>query len=124
MKLHHFAIEVSDIDQSLEFYTQKLGFSVITPKKAEKDYFYANISLQSEVELELIQIKDKKRAKPTKVLRCPHLALESFDFDQDLKELISKGVEIFDGPHEIPGDVKIVTILDPDHTRIDIGQRL
>ena len=50
--------------------------------------------------------------------------METDDFDKMLKQLIEKGVKIFDGPYIIPGDVKILTILDPDNYRIDIGQLL
>lgn len=128
MKIHHFGLEVQNIDKSISFYTEKLGFKVQTPKTATEDgkFFYVNIKL-GDAELELIEIRDKN-AKAKKISSypklCPHIGLESFDFDQDFKLLIEKGVKIFDGPHVIPNDVKIVTILDPDNYRIDIGQIL
>jgi catechol 2,3-dioxygenase-like lactoylglutathione lyase family enzyme len=130
MKIHHFAIEVECIDKSLEFYTEKLCFKIKTPLKYTEDglYAYANIDLGGS-ELELIQLlKDNHEANKEKHFSnpalCPHIALESFDFERDLLELKKKGVKIFDGPHVFPGDVKIVTILDPDNYRIDIGQIL
>jgi len=127
MKIHHFAIEVKDIDKSIEFYTKKLDFIIKTPKTQTEDnkYLYVNIGLGG-VELELIQILDKQTQKKEKSTprMCPHIALESDDFDRDFEELKKRGVLIFDGPHVIPNDVKMLTILDPDSYRIDIGQLL
>ncbi len=122
MKLHHFAIQVNDIDKSIKFYTEKLGFKIKTPKSVDRNYFYSNLVLNSDVELEIIQIKGEMIEKRDKPPICPHIALESSDFEKDLHILKEKGVKIFDGPYIIPNDVKIVTILDPDNYRIDIGQ--
>jgi len=127
MKIHHFAIEVNNINESLDFYTEKLGFKIKTPIKSSEDglYYYVNIDLGGS-ELELIQVLNKgtKKQKTSKSSICPHIALESFDLERDLLELKKRGVKIFDGPHFFPGDVQIVTVLDPDNYRIDIGQLL
>jgi catechol 2,3-dioxygenase-like lactoylglutathione lyase family enzyme len=124
MKIHHFAIEVSNIDRSAEFYVQKLGFRMKTPKKSTEDglYTYMNLDLGA-AELELIEIKGKKKRqhKQTPPM-CPHIGLETDDFERDLDLLKKRGISIFDGPHIIPNDVKFLTILDPDQYRIDIGQ--
>ena len=128
MKLHHFAIQVKDIDKSIEFYTEKLGFMIKTPKTLTEDkkYLYANVSLGG-AELEFIQIQNSKKTKDkeeSKPQICPHIGLESDDFDRDFSLLQKRGVSVFDGPHVIPNDVKMLTILDPDNYRIDIGQLL
>jgi len=129
MKIHHFAIQVKDIDNSAKFYTEQLGFKIKTPKTTTEDglYTYLNLDLDG-AELELIQIHDKSVKKENRNISnppmCPHIALESNDFDKDLELLKKRGVKIFDGPHIIPNDVKMLTILDPDGYRIDIGQLL
>ncbi|MEI6242765.1 MAG: VOC family protein [Chlamydiota bacterium] len=122
MKIHHFAIEVSNIDRSAEFY-QKLGFQTKTPKTLTKDglYSYMNLDLGG-AELELIEIHQNKTKKAISPPICPHIGLETNNFEKDLQLLHERGVTIFDGPHIIPNDVKIVTILDTDNYRIDIGQ--
>lgn len=45
MKLHHFGIEVKDIDKSIAFYIEKLGFTIDVPKTREKNVnvLYANL---------------------------------------------------------------------------------
>jgi catechol 2,3-dioxygenase-like lactoylglutathione lyase family enzyme len=100
MRIHHFGLEVQNIEKSISFYTEKLGFKIQTHKTATKDgiYFYVNIKL-GDAELELIEIRDKNsKAKKNSSFPqlCPHIGLESFDFDQDLKLLLEKGVKIFD----------------------------
>ena len=35
MKIDHFAYEVSDLDASIRFYTQKLGFKVLFEKMVD-----------------------------------------------------------------------------------------
>ena len=128
MKIHQFGIEVKDIDKSIEFYTEKLDFIIKTPKTLTEDkkYLYANLSLGG-AELEVIQIMDNSKTdkeEDSLPSLCPHIGLESDDFDSDFELLKKRGVSIFDGPHVIPNDVKMLTILDPDGYKIDIGQLL
>jgi catechol 2,3-dioxygenase-like lactoylglutathione lyase family enzyme len=129
MKLHHFAIEVKDIDRSIAFYIEILGFKISVPKSHEKNInaLYTNLSCGNDVTLEFIQYLDKdfdRNINISNPQQCPHIAMGTHDFDAVLQNLQEKGVKIFDGPHIIPGDVKILTILDPDNYRIDIGQLL
>lgn len=130
MKIHHFGIQVKNIDKSIKFYTEKLGFKIKTLKTTTEDglYTYSNLDLNG-AELELVQIHSKEKInKDNKSIYnppiCPHIGLESDDFDKDLEFFKKNGVKIFDGPHVIPNDVKFLTILDPDGYRIDIGQLL
>lgn len=126
MKIHHFAIQVKDLDKSIEFYTQKLGFKVKTPKTLTQDgkYSFANLALHDgEAEIELVQTLNEDFNKSHTPTIFPHIALESADFDKDLQMLKKRGLQIF-GPHIIPNDVKFMTILDPDNYQIDIGQLL
>ncbi|MFA6409210.1 MAG: VOC family protein [Gammaproteobacteria bacterium] len=129
MKLHHFGIEVKDIDKSMDFYIKNLGFEISVPKSyAESiNLWYTNLSCGNEVTLELVQYIDKIFSRNIDVSNpplCPHIAMETDDFDGVLEKLQKQNIKIFDGPHIIPGDVKILTILDPDNYRIDIGQLL
>lgn len=128
MKIHHFGLEVKDIDISIKFYTEKLGFKIKTKKTTTMDgrYTYSYLELNGSM-LELVQmhLKDKIQKNDNKTVSlCPHIGLESDDFEKDLNLLKQNKVKIFDGPHIIPNDIKILTILDPDGYRIDIGQVL
>jgi catechol 2,3-dioxygenase-like lactoylglutathione lyase family enzyme len=133
MNFHHFGINVEDIDNSIAFYTQILGFRIITPKTKVDDkfpgvesHYYAYLMGDSGAVLELIQFCDKllRKNKNGATPISPHLGLETDDFDATLKVLQNNNVEIIDGPHIAEGDAKYLTILDPDEYRIDIGQVL
>ena len=129
---HHFALEVTDIDKSIAFYTDKLGFKIHiqktkvdkNPKADVENLFYAYLEANSGSYLELIEFCEKKEKQQILHKNCPHIGLETNDFEATLKLLEKNNVEIFDGPHIIPGDVKILSILDPDGYRIDVGQLL
>lgn len=129
MKIHHFGLQVKDIDKTIKFYTEKLGFIIKIPKTLSEDgkYLYSYLALaDSEVKIEFVQIQKKplKKKNPLFPDLFPHIALETKDFDKDLKLLSEKEVKIFERPIVIPNDVKMMTILDPDNYRIDIGQLL
>ena len=132
MKLHHFAIEVKNIDESIAFYTEKLGFKIdskikigkSSPKTGTDDLFYVYLKYNSGVCLELVEIWNKREDRKVAHGVCPHIAIATDNFENTLKTLENNNVEIFDGPHIISDDVKIVIILDPDGYRIDIVQLL
>jgi catechol 2,3-dioxygenase-like lactoylglutathione lyase family enzyme len=126
MKIHHFAIEVNDLKKSIKFYTEKLWFKVTRDPITTQDgkYSFAYIDLGG-VLLELVQVNDPKKKNIFSFTPiCPHIGLQSLDFDKDYKKLIEKGIEIVEGPTVLPHDVKMVTFLDPDNYRIDLGQLL
>ena len=123
MKIHHFAIEVSNIEVSIDFYVNILGFVIKAPKRTSSDgeYSYVNIDLFG-TELELIEYHKLKINKINKAKITPHLGIESFDIEKDILTLKKNNIKIIDGPHKIINDVIKLTILDPDGYRIDIGQ--
>lgn len=125
MKIHHFGIKVDNIDKSIKFYTEQLGFKIKTPKKTSDDgvYTFSNLDLNG-AELEIVQVNEKnKKIKKKEISYFPHFGLESYDLEKDLETLKKRGVKIFEGPIVIPNDVKMFSILDPDNYRIDIGQK-
>ena len=45
MKIHHFAIEVKNIDVSIDFYEKILGFKQVRPKTTSQDGMHTSINL-------------------------------------------------------------------------------
>ncbi len=119
MKIHHFALYVTDLDKSVDFYVNKLGLTLKVDRRADN---FVNVDLNG-AEIELIKIPEDKTMH-LKAELCPHLAFESDNIDNEIALCKEKGIPIFDGPLEIPNDVKMFTILDPDGYRIDFGQLL
>jgi len=122
MILHHFALQVKNLEHSIDFYTNILGFSIKETDTRRDGYIYLDLN-DSGVLLELIQMDEGKNINPNQT-PCPHVALQTNNLDKVLQILKERGLVDFDGPYIIPNDVKILSLFDPDNYTIDIGQRL
>ncbi|KQC13577.1 MAG: hypothetical protein APR63_08310 [Desulfuromonas sp. SDB] len=122
MRMHHFAIQVSDINKSVDFYTKILGFKIVETDTRNDGYVYLDLN-NSGVLLELVSIDENKNIYSDQN-PSPHLALESIDLDKDFQILKERGLVNFDGPYVVQNDVKILSVFDPDNYKIDIGQKL
>jgi catechol 2,3-dioxygenase-like lactoylglutathione lyase family enzyme len=115
-KLDHIALEVSDLDRAIAFYTEKMGF-VLKSRATNQAQQEAYSFLASEGTcLELISdLKKTYHAAPT-VQRpyCPHICFKTDDMKKTLQELEEKQIEIVQGPFEIAGEETWVYFSDPD----------
>jgi len=131
MKIHHFAYEVSDMDASMRFYTEKLGFKVQSAKVVDTQQHEAFAILESDGgRLELVQAlsetNEPQSFDPVSVRphACPHLALQGEDFDRALARLAEEGLPLLHGPFEVPGVVRWLYFCDPDRNVIEFIQDL
>jgi catechol 2,3-dioxygenase-like lactoylglutathione lyase family enzyme len=131
MKIHHFAYEVSDMDASMRFYTQKLGFKIQMDKVVDEHQHEAFAILESDGgRLELVQaLSDANEPQPFQPVSirphaCPHLALQVEDFDRALATLAAEGLPLLHGPFEVPNVVKWLYFCDPDGNVIEFIQDL
>ena len=116
----HGAFRVSNLESSIKFYTEKLGFTFLfqntSPEHHEK---YAFLEYNG-ARLELIDTTDavyqpKMPEKPY----CPHLCFETDDMDGVIDMLKENGIELLDGPNEIPGSEKWLYFTDPDYNVLE-----
>ncbi len=126
MKVDHFAFRVSDLDASIQFYTEMLGLT-LTSKTVDEKHGEAFAFLELDGgNLELLQLLNEPNyplydiAKPF----CPHLALVSDDLDAMVAQLNMQKIPIVKGPLEIPDMVKWLYIADPDKNIIEYVQWL
>lgn len=128
MKIDHFAFEVSDLEASTRFYCDNLGFRVQISFVDENIHETLVVLELDGGKLELIQVLDEynqpKSFEPVTVRPhfCPHLALETDDFEKSLAQIHENGLEIVKGPLEIPGLVKWLYLADPDQNIIEVFQ--
>jgi lactoylglutathione lyase len=126
VKNDHMAFRVSNMDQSIQFYTQTLGlrllFRNVNPDEQED---YAILELEGG-NLELIQRLDGLPFEPPEIKPpyCPHLAFTSDDMDETLKMIAEKHIPVVTGPLEIEGAEKWIYIHDPDNNVIEYIQWL
>lgn len=124
-KLDHIALEVSDMDTSIEFYTKKLGFSFVSrtvDQKEKEEFCY----LESEgFSLELLVDQTKKDFDKNKIQRpfCPHIYFATDSLEKKIDELKLKGIEIIRGPLIIENEVTWAYFTDPDNNVLEYIQR-
>jgi len=135
--LDHVAIRVADLTASIAFYTEKLGlkflFQQSDPAHGEAFAYLEMVGAN----LELLQLLDTTCADegatgrepawkppPIESPYCPHIAFETTDLDQQVRQLRESNVPIVAGPLEIPGSVRWLYIHDPDHNIIEYIEHL
>jgi lactoylglutathione lyase len=123
-KYDHMAFQVSNMDVAIQFYVEKLGFTlssraVNTDEREE----YAFLAL-GDLRLELIQdLEQKDYQKPQiKPPYCPHLAIETDDMERAVGRLREREVPIIRGPLEIAGEETWVYFRDPDNNVLEYIQ--
>lgn len=120
MPIDHAAFQVADLDRSIDFYREVLGFDhLFTTLDLEHCERYAYFELGGG-KLELLQSLDSQgrpiayEPPAPKPPYCPHLALDAEDLDRIVESLEAKGVPILGGPYETHGKVKWLYLADPD----------
>ena len=130
MKIDHFAFEVSDLDASLKFYVDKLGFKLETTFMDLQEHETLAVVETAGGKLELIQVLDEnnqpQRFEPVVVRKhfCPHLALQVDDIEKTLANVKRQDVALVRGPLEISSIVKWFYVCDPDQNVIEFFQDL
>ena len=115
-KLDHIALEVSNIDKAIDFYTIKLDFSLISRavnEEQQEEYCF----LESEgTSLELITDLKKNYKTKKKVERpyCPHICFATDNMEETVKDILAKDIKIIHGPLEIKDEETWVYFSDPD----------
>jgi catechol 2,3-dioxygenase-like lactoylglutathione lyase family enzyme len=127
LEADHFALEVSDMDRAIGFYTHILGLELISRSVSEEERTeYAFLTLAGG-NLELVRLLDKDTGSlqgAKKPPYCPHIALRSDSMDQTISMLKEKQVHIIEGPFAIKGIVKWVYFSDPDNNVLEFVQWL
>jgi len=122
-RIDHIEIIPSDLERSIKFYTEILGFNVKSRHKVDmpplQEVVY--IELNGTV-IEFLDVKDAQAgaADPWQV-GYRMMALEVEDMDQAVAYLKSKGIEPSRGPVDL-GTAKRGEIKDPDGLSIELRQ--
>jgi catechol 2,3-dioxygenase-like lactoylglutathione lyase family enzyme len=100
-RVDHLAIGVSDLDRSVGFYGDMLGFEEFLRFNSKMPGI-RRISLMRlrEMVIELIELEDPKDFKEDPVMPgFKHLCLLVADFDREYGRLKELGVRVLEGPH-------------------------
>jgi len=122
-KLLHTRMRVSDMEQTVAFYTEVLGLEVLERKTSPRGSHLAFLKVPDSEELiELCSFPASGAVQVQEDL--VHLAFEVEDMDHTIQELNSKGIPITDGPTTSSSGSRFIFIDAPDGYEIELIQRL
>lgn len=119
LKLLHTRMRVSDLDQSIRFYTTVLGLEVMERKSSPRGSQLAFLKVPNSEEL--IELASFPPSGPVKVPEdLVHLAFQVENLDQTIASLKAKGVSITDGPTHTSSGSRFIFIDAPDGYEIEL----
>ncbi|ALA56960.1 VOC family protein [Nitrospira moscoviensis] len=121
-KLLHTRMRVSDLDETIRFYTNVLGLDVIERKTSPRGSQLAFLKAPNSDEL--IELTSFPPSGPVKVQEdLVHLAFQVESLDQTIAALNAKGVPITDGPTKTSSGSRFIFIDAPDGYEIELIER-
>lgn len=121
-KLLHTRMRVSDIQQTIDFYTQVLGLEVVERKTSPRGSHLAFLKVPNSEEL--IELCSFPPSGPVKVQEdLVHLAFEVDNLDQTIDTLNARGIKITDGPTRSSSGSRFIFIDAPDGYEVELIER-
>ncbi len=122
-RIDHVEIIPSDVEKTIDFYTEIMGFKIKSRRKVEASPLEEVIFL--ELDDTVIELMAVKNPAPVSTERWQvgfkAIAIEVEDMDRAVEYLKRKGVEITGGPITL-GTSKRAEIKDPDGLTIELRQ--
>ncbi|MGH7259794.1 MAG: VOC family protein [Nitrospiraceae bacterium] len=121
-KLLHTRMRVSDMDQTITFYTDVLGLEVMERKTSPRGSHLAFLKVPNSEEL--IELCSFPPSGPVKVQEdLVHLAFEVENIDKTIESLNTKGIKITDGPTRSSSGSRFIFIDAPDGYEVELIER-
>ena len=121
-KLLHTRMRVSDLDQTIRFYTTVLGLEVIERKTSPRGSQLAFLKVPNSDEL--IELTSFPPSGPVKVQEdLIHLAFQVENMEDTIASLTAQGVTITDGPTQTSSGSRFIFIDAPDGYEIELIER-
>ena len=126
LRFDHFAFEVADLDASIRFYVDRLGFVETWRHRNDEEAEECVFLTAGDVRLELLTRLEKGKFQRREIGRphCPHLAIAVDDMDAAVANLTEKEVPILRGPLIVEGEVRWLYFADLDNNIIEFVQWL
>ena len=121
-KLLHTRMRVSDLDLTIQFYTDVLGLEVLERKTSPRGSQLAFLKVPNSDEL--IELTSFPPSGPVKVQEdLVHLAFQVDNLDDTIVSLNAKGVKITDGPTQTSSGSRFIFIDAPDGYEVELIER-
>jgi lactoylglutathione lyase len=121
-KLLHTRMRVSDMDQTIAFYTNVLGLEVLERKTSPRGSHLAFLRVPNSDEL--IELCSFPPSGPVKVQEdLVHLAFQVGNLDETIAALSQQGIKITDGPTTTSSGSRFLFIDAPDGYEVELIER-
>ena len=121
-KLLHTRMRVSDMDQTIKFYTDVLGLEVKERKTSPRGSHLAFLAVPNSDEL--IELCSFPPSGPVKVQEdLVHLAFEVDNLEETIRALNAKQIKITDGPTRSSSGSRFIFIDAPDGYEVELIER-
>ncbi len=121
-KLLHTRMRVSNMEQTINFYTSVLGLEVLERKVSPRGSHLAFLKVPNSEEL--IELTSFPPSGPVTVQEdLVHLAFQVESLDDTIASLNAQGVKITDGPTQSSSGSRFIFIDAPDGYEIELIER-
>lgn len=121
-KLLHTRMRVSDLDQTIRFYTNVLGLEVLERKTSPRGSQLAFLKVPNSEGL--IELTSFPPSGPVTVQEdLVHLAFQVESLDETIASLKAKGVKVTDGPTQTSSGSRFIFIDAPDGYEVELIER-
>jgi lactoylglutathione lyase len=121
-KLLHTRMRVSDLDQTIRFYTDVLGLEVLERKTSPRGSHLAFLKVPNSEEL--IELTSFPPSGPVTVQEdLVHLAFQVDSLDDTITTLTAKGIRVTDGPTTTSSGSRFIFIDAPDGYEVELIER-
>jgi lactoylglutathione lyase len=121
-KLLHTRMRVSDLDQTIWFYTDVLGLEVLERKTSPRGSQLAFLKVPNSEEL--IELTSFPPSGPVTVQEdLVHLAFQVESLDDTIEQLGAKQIRITDGPTTTSSGSRFIFIDAPDGYEVELIER-
>jgi len=121
-KLLHTRMRVSDIQQTIDFYTKVLGLEVLERKVSPRGSHLAFLKVPNSEEL--IELCSFPSSGPVIVQEdLVHLAFQVENLDDTIEQLGAKQIRVTDGPTTTSSGSRFIFIDAPDGYEVELIER-
>jgi len=121
-KLLHTRMRVSDMDETIAFYTKVLGLEILERKVSPRGSHLAFLRVPNSDEL--IELCSFPPSGPVKVQEdLVHLAFQVENLDATITALQQQGIRITDGPTTTSSGSRFIFIDAPDGYEVELIER-
>ncbi|MED2971856.1 VOC family protein [Fictibacillus sp. B-59209] len=111
-KIGHITILVKDFDEAVAFYTNQLGFELLTNVAFGNGHRWVTVAPSKESETAIVFVKgdtpDKAERIGSQASNHVFLVIQTEDCLRDYEEMKKKGVSFLGEPKEVPWGIEVV----------------